>query len=127
MNDINGKEINHPAFLKLNTGDTVFTVKGKNGLSFYGEKLGKIEVLNEENIEKHGISILDRIKIAANEEIFYEFQSVAKAISSLGGIVQNDIDINREVVDEWETILDEAVDHLKKLKIDTKNYITKEA
>lgn len=127
MNDINGKEIKHPTFLKLNTGDTVFTVTGKSGVSFYGEKLGKIEVLSEENVQKYGVEVLERINIKANEELFYEFQSVAKSISSLGGIVQNDIDANQEVLDEWETILDEAVTHLKKLKMDTKNYISKES
>lgn len=126
MNDINGKEIKHPAYLKLNTGDTVFTVSGSNGISFYGENLGKIESLNEDNISKYGITVLDRINIKANEKLFYEFQAVAKTISSLGGIVQNDIDADMEVLDEWETILDEAVSHLKKIKIETKNYITKD-
>jgi len=127
MNDINGKEIKHPAYLKLNNDDVVFTVSGKNGISFYGEKLGKIEVLNEDNINKYGIYILDRVNIKSNEKLFHEFQSVAKSVSSLGGIVQNDIDADKDLITEWETILDEAVTHLKKLKMETKNYISKKA
>ena len=125
MNDIKDKEIKHPAYLKLNTGDKVFTVKGKNGISFYGEKLGKIELLTEDNIQKYGIENLDRINIKSNEELFMEFQSIAKSVSSLGGIVQIDIEADREVILEWENILDEAVTHLKKLKMDTKNYISR--
>lgn len=124
MNDINGNKIEHPSYLKLNTGDVVFTVLGKDKISFYGEKLGKIEILNEENINKYKITLLDRVQIKSNEKIFHEFQSVSKSISSLGGIVQNDITADKDLITEWENILDEAILHLKKLKIETKNYIS---
>lgn len=124
MKDIKGKDIEYPAYLKLDNGDVVFTVKSKDGYSFFGEKLNRIEILNEENINKYKMEVLDRISIKSNEKLFYEYQAVSKTIASLGGIVQNDYTADKDVITEWENILNDSIDYLKKLKMETKKYIS---
>jgi len=125
MKDINNNEIVHPAFLVLNTGDKVFTVSGKKGISFFSEKLAKIVRLDDNSIKEYNIAILDKVSIKKNEELYYEFQAISKTVSSLGSIVQSDIQAEKSLINEYDTILDECIESLKHIKIKVKNHITK--
>lgn len=109
MKDVNGKEFSDDCLVRVDGISELLNCKklhsGEICLLSKGLENNNLK-LTEEIIKKGNITIVDSIRINANQELFYKLHEISNRIKTLSGIIQNDMIVTKEELVEWNKVYD---------------------
>lgn len=107
MKDVKGKEFSDDCLVRVDGITELLSCKklqsGEFCLLSKGLENNNMK-LSDEIVQRGNITIVDTVRIKADQELFYKIHEISNRIKTLSSIVQNDMLVTKEDIDEWNNI-----------------------